>query len=102
MLWLLFYQDETTARYLSFSKLVERQPALDLNFDGNTVAWLQKYYRTRGTSAAELEGTGTLFHTQPFLRHYQELRDLARQLGRWETLRPEVLAFLGAAIGHGG
>ena len=45
-------------------------------------------------SAAELEVTGTLFQTQPFLRHYQELRDLARQLGRWETLRPEVLAFL--------
>ncbi len=56
--------------------------------------WLQKYYRTLGNSAAELEVTGTLFHTQPFLRHYQELRDLARQLGRWETLRTEVLAFL--------
>ena len=56
--------------------------------------WLQKYYRDRGNQAAELEVTETLFRTQPFLRRYQELRDLARQLGRWETLRPELLAFL--------
>jgi len=62
--------------------------------DWRVLAWLQKYYRTRDNSAAELEVTETLFHTQPFLKHYQELRDLARQLGRWETLRPEVLAFL--------
>ena len=62
--------------------------------DWRVLAWLQKYYRTRGNSTAELEVTETLFHTQPFLKHYQELRDLARQLGRWETLRPEVLAFL--------
>jgi catechol 2,3-dioxygenase-like lactoylglutathione lyase family enzyme len=62
--------------------------------DWRVLAWLQKYYRTRGNSAAELEVTETLFHTQPFLKHYQELRDLARQLGRWETLWPEVLTFL--------
>ena len=62
--------------------------------DWRILAWLQNYYRTRGNSAAELEVTETLFHTQSFLKHYQELRDLARQLGRWETLRPEVLAFL--------
>jgi catechol 2,3-dioxygenase-like lactoylglutathione lyase family enzyme len=62
--------------------------------DWRILAWLQKYYRTRGNDAGELEVTETLFHTQPFLKHYQELRDLARQLGRWETLRPEVLAFL--------
>jgi len=34
-----------------------------------------------------------LFHTQPFLKRYQELRDLARRRDRWETDRPEVLAF---------
>jgi lactoylglutathione lyase len=62
--------------------------------DWRVLAWLQKYYRTRDKYAAELEVTETLFRTQPFLKHYQELRDLARQLGRWETLRPEVLAFL--------
>ena len=38
--------------------------------------------------------TETWFHTHPFLKHYQELRDLARQLDRWETLQQEELAFL--------
>ena len=62
--------------------------------DWRVLEWLQKYYRTRGNSAAELEVTETLFHTQPFLKRYQELRDLARRLDRWETDRPEVLTFL--------
>ena len=62
--------------------------------DWRVLAWLQNYYRTRGTSGAELEVTETLFHTQPFLTHYQELRDLARHLGRWETRRQEELTFL--------
>ena len=52
------------------------------------------------THAAELEVAETLFRTQPFLRHYQELRDLARRLDRWETLRPELLAFLEQAQEH--
>jgi uncharacterized Zn finger protein len=62
--------------------------------DWRVLEWLQKYYRTRGTYAAELEVTETLFRTQPYLRRYQELRDLARQLGRWEIVRPGLLAFL--------
>jgi hypothetical protein len=62
--------------------------------DWRVLAWLQKYYRTRGNFATELEVTETLFHTQPFLKYYQELCDLARHLGRWETLRPEELTFL--------
>jgi catechol 2,3-dioxygenase-like lactoylglutathione lyase family enzyme len=56
--------------------------------------WLQKYYQTRGNHAAALEVAETLFRTQPFLRRYQELRDLASQLGRWETVRSALLDFL--------
>ena len=56
--------------------------------------WLQKYYRTRGNLGAELEVAITLFRTQPFLRRYEDLRDLARRLDRWETLRSELLVFL--------
>jgi hypothetical protein len=62
--------------------------------DWRALEWLQKYYRTRGNYTAELEITELLLRTQPFLRHYQELRDLAKRLERWETLRLEVLAFL--------
>jgi catechol 2,3-dioxygenase-like lactoylglutathione lyase family enzyme len=56
--------------------------------------WLQKSYRNKGNKVAELEIDETLFRTQPFLKRYQELRDLGRQLDRWETLRPELLTFL--------
>jgi hypothetical protein len=38
-----------------------------------------------------------LFCTQPLLKHYQRLRDLARQLDCWQTLRPASLAFLEAS-----
>jgi len=62
--------------------------------DWRVLEWLQKYYQTRGNHNAELEIVETLFRTQPNLRRYQELRDLARQLGSWEIVRPELLAFL--------
>lgn len=56
--------------------------------------WLQTYYQARENHTAELEMTETLFCTQPLLKHYQRLRDLARQLDRWQTLQPALLAFL--------
>ncbi|HEY6406717.1 MAG TPA: glyoxalase, partial [Ktedonobacteraceae bacterium] len=56
--------------------------------------WLQKYYQARGNRVAEFEVVETMFRAQPHLRSYQELRDLARRLGRWESVRPELLAFL--------
>jgi catechol 2,3-dioxygenase-like lactoylglutathione lyase family enzyme len=62
--------------------------------DWRVLEWLQKYYRTRGNHVAEFEIVETLFRTQPTLRRYQELRDLARLLGRWEIVRLELLAFL--------
>jgi len=60
----------------------------------NLLAWLQKYYRTRDNSVAELQVTQTLFRTWPSLSYYQELRTVAQKLNRWETLRPELLAFV--------
>ena len=62
--------------------------------DWRVLEWLQKYYRDRGNHAAELEMAETLFHTQPSLKRYQELRDLSGRLDRWEGLRRELLAFL--------
>jgi hypothetical protein len=62
--------------------------------DWRVLEWLQKYYRDRSNYVAELEIAQTLFRIQPYLRRYQELRDLARRLGRWEMVRPELLAFL--------
>ncbi len=62
--------------------------------DWRVLEWLQKYYRDRGNHVAELEMAETLFRTQPFLKRYQELRDLSERLDRWEGLRLELLAFL--------
>jgi catechol 2,3-dioxygenase-like lactoylglutathione lyase family enzyme len=56
--------------------------------------WLKKYYQDRNNPAAALEQAETIFRKQPYLGSYQEVRELARQLGRWETLRPELLDFL--------
>jgi len=85
----LFIQhgQETVAVQLVISRIKE-QPDLQL------LDWLQKYYHARNNAASELEIVETMFRTQPFLRRYQELRDLATKLDRWESLRPELLAFL--------
>ena len=81
------HKQDAVAERLVRARIKEKPPL-------HILEWLQKYYRTRGNQVAELEVTETSFRTQPFLGLYQELRDLARQLGRWETLRPELLAFL--------
>jgi len=85
----LFVQQgqDAVAERLVRARLTEK-PALHL------LEWLQQYYRDRGNHAAELEIAEAAFRTQPSLRRYQELRDLAKRLDRWETLRPELLAFL--------
>src|SRR6266700_2672691 len=79
-------QDDVAERLVR-ARISERPPL-------HVLEWLQKYYRTRGNLVAEFEIVETLFRTQPYLRHYQELRDLARRLDRWEIIRPELLAFL--------
>jgi uncharacterized Zn finger protein len=85
----LFIQhgQDTVAERLVRARITEK-PALHL------LEWLQKYYRDRGNHTAELETAETLFRAQPYLRRYQELRDLAGRLDRWEDLRRELLAFL--------
>jgi len=66
------------------------QQAQDLRL----LKWLKQYYQTRNDHATELEIADTMFRKYPNLADYKEIRDLARQLGRWETLRPELLDFL--------
>src|SRR5260370_26986767 len=86
----LFIQhgQDTIAERLVKEHLKEEEPS------SNLLGWLQKYYRTRDNHVAELQVTQTLFRTWPSLSHYQELRTVAKQLDRWEMLRPESLAFV--------
>ena len=79
-------QDEVAERLVR-ERITER-PAVHF------LEWLQGYYRDRDNHVAELEMAETLFRTEPSLRRYQELRSLAARLGRWETLQPEMIAYL--------
>jgi len=82
------HEQDTIAERVVKEHLREEEPS------SNLLAWLQKYYRTRDNSVAELQMTQTLFRTWPSLSHYQELRAVAKKLNRWETLRLELLAFV--------
>ncbi len=83
----LEHKQDTVAERLVRARLKEK-PAI------HVLQWLQEYYHDRSNRTAELEVTDRLLRTQPSLRHYQQLRSLARQLDRWESVQPEVLAFL--------
>jgi catechol 2,3-dioxygenase-like lactoylglutathione lyase family enzyme len=56
--------------------------------------WLKKRYLARNDQNAALDVAETMFRTYPDLEGYKEVRQLATPLGRWETLRPELLAFV--------
>lgn len=59
--------------------------------------WLKRYYRAQGRNAPALELAEQLFRAGPGidgLARYQELRELAQQVGRWETMHPKLQAFL--------
>jgi catechol 2,3-dioxygenase-like lactoylglutathione lyase family enzyme len=86
----LYYKHETVAERLVRARLLKENPN-DLRV---LLEWLRKYYQTRGNDSAELEIVERLFQMQPYLERYQELRTLAQQLQRWDTLRPEILALL--------
>jgi len=57
MLWLLHYQDETTAKYLPFRSCVWCKPVLDRNFDRNADT-LQQTIQDVGEQDPALQATG--------------------------------------------
>jgi catechol 2,3-dioxygenase-like lactoylglutathione lyase family enzyme len=81
------HQQDAVAERLVRARITEKP-------DVQILEWLQKYYRARGSTPAELEMSERLFHTQPALHRYQQLRDAARQLDRWQTLRAASLTLL--------
>jgi len=56
--------------------------------------WLKKRYLARNDYVSTLALTQEQFQQGPSLSVYQELRQLAQHLNRWETLRPTLLATL--------
>jgi uncharacterized Zn finger protein len=63
--------------------------------DTRLLEWLKKHYFARNDLVATLELALDLFRKQPpVLAYYQEIRGLAQQFGRWENIRPTLLAHL--------
>lgn len=63
--------------------------------DTRLLEWLKKRYFARNDLVATLELALDLFRKQPpVLAYYQEIRELAQQLGRWGNIRPTLLAHL--------
>jgi catechol 2,3-dioxygenase-like lactoylglutathione lyase family enzyme len=81
------HKQDTIAEHLVRARIKEKP-------DTYVLIWLLRYYQTRENHSAELEIVTMLFRAQPLLGHYQELRNLARQLECWEKIQSEVLAFL--------
>jgi uncharacterized Zn finger protein len=64
--------------------------------DTRLLEWLKNRYLARNDTAAALGLAGELFYKEfTSLTRYQEIRKLARQVGRWETMRPALLDYLG-------
>jgi hypothetical protein len=56
--------------------------------------WLKQHYWASNNYTAALELAESTFRTQPSIENYQDIRQLAGHLDRWEMLRPELLSFL--------
>ncbi len=72
--------------------LVRERPPTDR--DSRLTVWLKERARERGDLAEALALAETLFWQRPTVTGYQELRDLARLLERWNELRTAILARL--------
>ncbi len=62
--------------------------------DTRILEWLKTYYQAHNDLDAALEMAERLFRGQPNMPGYQEIRKLARALGRWDALRGGILALL--------
>jgi uncharacterized Zn finger protein len=54
--------------------------------------WRKRRASQRGDTTTVLALTEKSFHQHPNAEGYQEVRKLAQKLGRWDALRPELLA----------
>ena len=69
--------------------------------DRRLVEWLKARHKERGELAEALTLAKRLLQARPDLAEYQEVRELSRQLGVWQELRPDLLAEWSAAGQYG-
>ncbi|HWS85239.1 MAG TPA: SWIM zinc finger family protein [Ktedonobacteraceae bacterium] len=56
--------------------------------------WLKQHYWAADNYATALELAESMFRIRPSIENYQDIRQLADHFNRWETLQPELFAFL--------
>ena len=74
---------------------------IETSQDHRLVEWLKERYRDRGELAEALPLAKQLLQARPNLAGYQEVRELSRQVGVWQELRPELLDEWSAAEQYG-
>jgi len=65
--------------------------------DTDLLEWLKERYQIRGNLADALEMANRIFRAYSLattIERYREIRQLAEQLGQWETVQAETMAFL--------
>ena len=70
---------------------------IETSQDHRLVEWLKERHQERGEPAEALALAKQLLQARPYLARYQEVRELSRQLGVWQELRPDLLAEWSAA-----
>jgi len=76
-------------------KLIQKRLKKYDNVD--LLEWLKERYQARGNSADALKMAHRIFRAYPLaatIERYREIRQLAEQLGQWETVQAEIIAFL--------
>ena len=67
---------------------------LQTGYDRSLVDWLLEQYTARGDKEACLRLQRQRMTAEPYIGSYTALKEAAEALGRWEHIRPEVIAWL--------
>ena len=74
---------------------------IETSQDHRLVEWLKERHKERGELAEALTLAKQLLQARPHLAGYQEVRELSRQLGVWQELRPDLLSEWSTAKQYG-
>ena len=62
--------------------------------DLRVLEWLQTRYAATGNADAQLQVVEEIYRAVPSFERYKQARELARSLGAWDDLRPDLIAIL--------
>ena len=74
---------------------------IETSQDHRLVDWLKERHKERGELAEALVLAKRLLERRPHLTGYEEVRELSRQMGVWQELRPQLLSEWSAAKEYG-